>query len=174
MKGVVHFGKRGKLSLRFIGLFEILSRVGSCTYQLALPPALSVVHNVFHVLMLQKYVPDVSHVLDFIELGVALNLTIMEWSIAILDREERVLRSWMISFVEVSWQHHGGDDVMCEHKDLMRNLYPHLFGKCDLFMYFSAYFTFLYTSHTRSLSLFTHLSWLFVLCLLQSRHHDEF
>ena len=73
MKGVAHFGKRGKLSTRYIGLFEILSRVGSCAYQLALPPALLIVHNVFHVSMLQKYVPNMSHVLDFIELGIASN-----------------------------------------------------------------------------------------------------
>ena len=52
MKGVVQFGKRGKLSPRYIGPFEILSRVGDCPYQLALPLALSVVYNVFHVSML--------------------------------------------------------------------------------------------------------------------------
>ena len=78
MKGVVRFGKRGKLSLRYIGPFEILSRVCSNAYQLALPPALSAVHNVFYVLMLRKYVPDESHVLDFTELGVTLDLTTVE------------------------------------------------------------------------------------------------
>ena len=78
MKGVVQFGKRGKLSPRYIGPFEILSRVGSSAYQLALPPALLVVHNVFHILMLRKYVPNESHVLDFIELGVAPDLTTVE------------------------------------------------------------------------------------------------
>ena len=88
MKGVVQFGRRGKLSLRYIGPFEILSRVGDCAYQLALPPALSAVHNVFHVLILRKYVPDASHILDFTELGVAPDLTIIEWSVAIVDREE--------------------------------------------------------------------------------------
>ena len=70
MKGVVRFGKRGNQSPRYIGPFEILSRVGSSAYQLALPPALSAVHNVFHVLMLQKYVLNESHVLDFTELEV--------------------------------------------------------------------------------------------------------
>ena len=88
MKGLVCFRKREKLSLRYIGPFEILSRVGSCAYQLALPPALSAVHNVFHVSMLRKYVPDASHVLDFTELGVAPNLTTVEWPVAIVDREE--------------------------------------------------------------------------------------
>ena len=93
MKGVVHVGKRGKLSPRYIGPFEILSRVGNSAYQLALPPALLAVHNVFHVSMLRKYVPNESHVLDFTELRVAPDLTIMEWPVAILDQEERVLRN---------------------------------------------------------------------------------
>ena len=49
MKGVMRFGKRGKLSLRYIGPFEVLKRVGEVAYELALPPGLSGVHPVFHV-----------------------------------------------------------------------------------------------------------------------------
>ena len=62
-KGVIRFGKKGKLSPRFIGPFQILSRVGEVAYKLALPPSLSAVHPVFHVSMLRKYIPDESHVL---------------------------------------------------------------------------------------------------------------
>ena len=119
MKGVICFGKRGKLSLRYIGPFEILSRVGSSACQLALPSALSTVHNVFHVLILWKYIPDESHVLDFMELGVALDLTTVEWPVVILDREERVLRNRMIPFVKVAWQYHGEDNATWEREDLM-------------------------------------------------------
>ena len=54
-RGVVRFGKRGKLLPRFIGPFEILERVGTITYRLALPPNMSGVHEVFHVSMLRKY-----------------------------------------------------------------------------------------------------------------------
>ena len=54
-RGVVRFGKRGKLSPRFIGPFEILERVGTVAYQLALPPSMSGVHEVFHVFMLKIY-----------------------------------------------------------------------------------------------------------------------
>ena len=89
--GVVRFGKKGKLSPKFIGPFEVVQWVGNCTYRLALPPSLSGVHDVFHVSMLKKYVPDASHVLDFTELGVAPDLTTVEWPVAIVDREERVL-----------------------------------------------------------------------------------
>ena len=61
---VVRFGKRGKLSTRFNGPFEILERVGTVAYRLALPPSMSGVHEVFHDSMLQKYTPDSVHVVD--------------------------------------------------------------------------------------------------------------
>ncbi|KAL5560324.1 hypothetical protein UlMin_036535 [Ulmus minor] len=63
-KGIIRFGKRGKLNPRYIGPYEILERVGKAAYRLALPPNLATVHNVFHVSMLKKYVPDKSHVLE--------------------------------------------------------------------------------------------------------------
>ena len=55
MKGVMRFGKRGKLSPRYIGRFEVLKRVGEVTDELALPPGLSGVHPVFNVSMLKNY-----------------------------------------------------------------------------------------------------------------------
>ena len=61
---VVKFGKQGKLALRYIGPFEILERVGTVAYRLALPPSLSGIHEVFHVSMLWKYTPDPTHVVD--------------------------------------------------------------------------------------------------------------
>ena len=63
-RGVVRFDKRGKLSPRLIGPFEILERAGTVAYRLALPPCLSGVHEVFHVSMLQKYTPDLALVVD--------------------------------------------------------------------------------------------------------------
>ena len=64
-RGMVRFGKRGKLSPRFIGPFEILERVGTVGYRLALRPSMSGVHEVFHVSMLWKYTPDPAHVVDW-------------------------------------------------------------------------------------------------------------
>ena len=61
---VIRFDKRGKLSPRFIGPFEVLEKVGMIAYQLALPPNLSGVHAVFHLSMLRKYTPDLTHVVD--------------------------------------------------------------------------------------------------------------
>ena len=63
-RGVVRFSKRGKLSPRFIGPFETLERIGTVAYQLALPPSMSGVHEVFHVSMLRKYTPNPAHVVD--------------------------------------------------------------------------------------------------------------
>ena len=63
-RGVVRFGRHGKLSPRFIGPFEILERVGTVVYRLALPPSMSGVHEVFHVFILRKYTPDPAHVVD--------------------------------------------------------------------------------------------------------------
>ena len=63
-RGVVRFGKWGKLLPRYIGPFKIHERVGTVAYQLALPPSLSGVHEVFHVSMLWKYTPDPTHVVD--------------------------------------------------------------------------------------------------------------
>ena len=63
-KGVIRFGKGGKLSPRYIGPFEVLERLGTVVYRLALPPSLSSIHEVFHVSMLRKYTPNPTHIVD--------------------------------------------------------------------------------------------------------------
>ena len=64
MKGVMRFGKKGKLAPRYIGPFEILERIGMVAYRLALPSDISQVHPVFRVSMLRKCISDPSHVLQ--------------------------------------------------------------------------------------------------------------
>lgn len=59
----MRFGKRGKL--RYIGLYEILECIGKVAYRLDFPPGLSLIHNVFHMSMLRKYVPEPSHILTY-------------------------------------------------------------------------------------------------------------
>ena len=63
-KGVIRFRRKEKLSPRFIGPYEILARVGLVDYKLRLPAELSKIHNVFYLSMLQKYIPDSSHILQ--------------------------------------------------------------------------------------------------------------
>ena len=89
--GVVRFGKRGKLSPRFIGPFEILERVGTVVYRLALPPSMSGVHEVFHVSMLRKYTPDPAHVVDWGQIEVDTDGTFEEGPVCILDSCDQVL-----------------------------------------------------------------------------------
>ena len=64
-RGVVRFGKRRKLSPRVIGPFEMLERIGTVTYRLVLPPSMLGVHEVFHVSILRKYIPDPAHMVDW-------------------------------------------------------------------------------------------------------------
>ena len=80
-RGVVRFGKRGKLSPRFIGHFEILERVGMVAYRLALPSSMTGVHKGFHVSMLRRYTSDPAHVVDWEEIEVDTDETFEEGSV---------------------------------------------------------------------------------------------
>ncbi|XP_070055256.1 uncharacterized protein [Nicotiana tomentosiformis] len=86
MKGVIRFGKKGKLSPWYIGPFEILERIEEVAYKLALPPSLDAVHPEFHVSMLLKYHDDPSHMLDFSSIQLDKDPSYVEEPLAILDR----------------------------------------------------------------------------------------
>ena len=87
-RGVVRFSKREKLSSRFIGPFEILERVSTVAYRLALPPNMSGVHEVFRVSMVQKYTPDPAHVVDWGQIEVDTDRTFVEGPVCILDSRD--------------------------------------------------------------------------------------
>ena len=87
-RGVARFGKRGKLSPRFIGPFKILERVGTVAYRLALRPSMSGVHEVFHVSMLWRYTPNPAHVVDWGEIEVDMNGTFEEGPMCIVDSRD--------------------------------------------------------------------------------------
>jgi hypothetical protein len=75
-KGIVCFGSTGKLSPRYIGPFVIIARVDSLAYRLQLPNSMKGVHNVFHVSMLRKYLPDPEHKIDLGSITVQQDLTL--------------------------------------------------------------------------------------------------
>ncbi|KAL0553911.1 hypothetical protein IC582_007815 [Cucumis melo] len=127
MKGVLRFERRGKLSPRFVGPFEILERIGPVAYRLALPPSLSAVHDVFHVSMLRKYVPDPSHVVDYEPLEIDENLSYVERPVEVLAREVKTLRNKQIPLVKVLWRNHRVEEATWEREDDMRSRYPELF-----------------------------------------------
>ena len=126
-RGVIRFGKRRKLSPRFIGPFKIFERVGTVAYQLALQPNLSGVHEVFHVSMLQKYTLDPTHVVDWGEIDVDIDGTFEKVPMRIMDSREQVLRRKTVRLVKVSWQHRGVEKAMWELEDTMQATYPFLF-----------------------------------------------
>ena len=74
-KGVMRFGKKGKLSPRYIGPFEILERIEELAYRLELPPELSQLHDVFHICMLRKYVLKSSYIIRHEEVEIQKDLT---------------------------------------------------------------------------------------------------
>ena len=126
-RGVVRFGKRGKLSPRFFGPFEILERVGTVVYRLALPPSMSGGNEVFHVSMLRKYTPYPAHVVDWGEIEVNTDETFEEGLVCILDSRDQVLRRKTVRLVRVLWQHRGVEESTWEREDTMRATYPFLF-----------------------------------------------
>ena len=127
MKGVMRFQKKGKLSPRFVGPFKILKHIGKVAYELALLPTIVGVHNVFHVSMLRKYIPDPSHVLNYEPLKIKDNLTYEEVPIQILDRKDQVLLTKTISLGKVLWKNHTVEEASWEREDEMKSNYPELF-----------------------------------------------
>ena len=103
-RGVVRFNKQEKLSPRYIGPSEILERVGTITYRLALPPSLSGGHKVFHVSMLRKYTVDPTHVVDWEGIIVDTDGTFEEGLVRTMDSRDQVLRSKTVRLVkEATW-----------------------------------------------------------------------
>jgi hypothetical protein len=100
MKGVVRFGKKGKLSTRFVGPFEVKEVIGPVAYKFELPSALSGIHNIFHVSTLRKHAHDPRHIVDFEPLQVQDDLRYEEMPIQILDHKEQQLRTKTIPLVK--------------------------------------------------------------------------
>ena len=126
-RGVVRFGKHGKLSPRFIGPFEIPQEGGHCSVPLALPPSMSGVHEVFHISMLRRYTPDPAHVVDWGKIEVDTDGTFEEGPVSIIDNRDQVLRRKTVRLVKVLWLHRGVEEATWEREDTMRATYPFLF-----------------------------------------------
>ncbi|GJZ29520.1 putative reverse transcriptase domain-containing protein [Tanacetum coccineum] len=128
-KGVVRFGKKGKLAPRYVGPFEIVECVGPVAYRLKLPQELSCVHDTFHVSNLKKCLaePDVQVPLDEIEIDE--NLRFVEEPIEIVERDVKKLKRRRIPLVKVRWNSRQGAEYTWEHEDQFRKKYPHLFSE---------------------------------------------
>ncbi|KAA0041712.1 reverse transcriptase [Cucumis melo var. makuwa] len=118
----------GKLSPRYIGPYQITERVGPAAYRLELPIELARIHDVFHVSMLRKYIPDPSHVLQDQPVELKEDFSYVEEPVQILDRKEQVLRNKTIPLIKVLWRHHGAEEATWELENQMKKSYPILFS----------------------------------------------
>ncbi|XP_028089087.1 uncharacterized protein LOC114289541 [Camellia sinensis] len=124
MKSQTQFGVKGKLALRYIGPYEIIEKINSMTYQVALPPAMENMHNVFHVSMLRDYLRDLLHVIELTHVLLKYDYTYEERPIQIVNERIKRLRNKEIPLVKVDWQNHRGTHVTWETEEYMMKIYP--------------------------------------------------
>ena len=127
-KGLIRFGKRGKLSPRFIGPFKVLQRIGNQAYKLELPEELNGIHNTFHVCYLRKFMGEVLDIIPIYELRIHENKRLIEEPKVIVDRKTKKLRRKMVELVLVRWKHSNGPNLTWERESDMMSHYPHLFA----------------------------------------------
>jgi hypothetical protein len=111
MRGVMRFGKKGKLSPRFVGPFKITQKVGRLAYRIASPPDLVGTHDIFHMSMLSKYITNPDVIVEYEPLKIQEGLTYVEEPVKIVDKKEQVLRTKTIPIVKVLWHNHGVEEA---------------------------------------------------------------
>ena len=88
---------------------------------------MSQVHPVFHISLLQKYVPDLTHILPVQEVAMIEDLSYTEYLVAIVDRQSKVLRNKEVALVKVQWHGHSMEECTWEKEQTMKDEYPQLF-----------------------------------------------
>ncbi|GJW98696.1 putative reverse transcriptase domain-containing protein [Tanacetum coccineum] len=127
-KGVIRFGKHGKLSPRYIGPFKIIERIGPVAYKLELPDKLHGIHSTFHVSNLKKCMADENLVIPLEEIQLDDKLHFIEEPVEIMDREVKQLKQSRIPIVKVRWNSRRGPEYTWEREDFFKRNYPHLFS----------------------------------------------
>ncbi|GAU51456.1 hypothetical protein TSUD_413530 [Trifolium subterraneum] len=120
--------KTKKLAPRYIGPYQILKRVGPVAYQLALPPSMSRMHDVFHVSQLRKFIPDPSVPVELESIDLQPDLTYQPDPIRIVDRDVKALRNKKIPVVKVEWSRAPDGEFTWELESEMMKNHPHLFS----------------------------------------------
>nr|GFB73562.1 putative reverse transcriptase domain-containing protein [Tanacetum cinerariifolium] len=128
-KGVVRFGKRGKLNPRYVGPFKVLERVGDVAYKLDLPEEMSRVHNTFHVSNLKKCHADEPLAVPLDGLHFDEKLHFIKKPVEIMDRKVKRFKRSRIPLVKVQWNSKRGTEFTWEREDQFPKKYPHLVPK---------------------------------------------
>jgi hypothetical protein len=128
-KGVMRFGKKGKLSPRYIGPFEIIERIGPVAYRLNLPDELSGIHNVFHVSNLKKCLVDKELAIPHQDVQIDEKLRFTEEPLEIVDRQVKKLRKKRIPSVKVKWNSQYGPTYTWDLESNVRQKHPQLFRR---------------------------------------------
>ncbi|GKB58036.1 putative reverse transcriptase domain-containing protein [Tanacetum coccineum] len=127
-KGVVRFGKKGKLAPRFVEPFEIIEKVGPVAYRLDFPEELNGVYDTFHMSNLKKCLADPTLQVPLDEIRVDDKLNFVEVPVEILEREFKKLKRGRIAIVKVRWNSKRGPEFTWEREDQMKLKYPQLFS----------------------------------------------
>ncbi|WMV45138.1 hypothetical protein MTR67_038523 [Solanum verrucosum] len=127
MKGVMRFGKKGKLSPRYIGPYRISKRIGNVAYELELPQELTTIHLMFHVSMLKKCMGDPSLIIPMEYISIKDSLSYEEIPVHILDRQVRKLRTKDVASVKFLWRNRFVEEATWEAEEDMKKRYTHLF-----------------------------------------------
>ncbi|GKF05329.1 hypothetical protein Tco_0035997, partial [Tanacetum coccineum] len=113
-KGVIRFGKRGKLSTWYIGPFKIIERIGHVAYKLELPEKLHGMHNTFHVSNLKRCLADENLIIPLKEIQLDDKLLFIEEPVEIMDREVKQLKQICILIIKVCWNSWQGPEFTWE------------------------------------------------------------
>nr|GEZ79857.1 putative reverse transcriptase domain-containing protein [Tanacetum cinerariifolium] len=127
-EGVVRFGKKEKLSSRFVGTFVIIEKVGHVAYRSDFPEELNGVHDTFHVSNLKKCLADPTLKVPLDEIRFDAKSNFIEEPVKILDKEFKKLKRSRIPIVKIRWNSKRGPEFTWEREDQMKLKYPHLFS----------------------------------------------
>ncbi|WMV33290.1 hypothetical protein MTR67_026675 [Solanum verrucosum] len=127
MKGVMRFGKKGKLRPWYIGPYRISKMVGNVAYELELPQELATVYTVFHIFTLKKCMGNPSLIIPTEDIGIKDSLSYEEIPVQILDRQVHKLRTKEVASIKVLWRNQFVEEATWEAEEDMKKRYPHLF-----------------------------------------------
>nr|GEZ34781.1 putative reverse transcriptase domain-containing protein [Tanacetum cinerariifolium] len=126
-KGVVRFGKRGKLNPRYVRPFKVLAKLGKVTYRLDLPQEFSRVHHTFHVSNLKKCYADEPLVMPLEGIHVDDKLQFVEETVEIMEWEIKRLKRSRTPLVKFHWNSRRGPEFTWEGEDSFKKKYLHFF-----------------------------------------------